>query len=160
TRAKSKSCAPHPSMSGCNNSTRFWVGRTNSAGRKRLAKARTRCDGAGLFCERPTVAKKDKVVLPVAPLPDLVKGRRSQAARGIVIGGLGGAMLGRARVTRDVDAMVLLTEDRWADFLESGKPFGFIPRHTDTLAFAQEARVFLLRHQPTGIDVDLSIGCL
>src|SRR5262245_33649994 len=38
--------------------------------------------------------------------------------------------------------------------------FGFVPRHPDTLAFAHEARVLLLRHQPTGIDFDVALGCL
>ncbi len=35
-----------------------------------------------------------------------------------------------------------------------------MPRESDTLAFAHESRVFLLRHQPTGIDVDVAVGSL
>ena len=56
--------------------------------------------------------------------------------------------------------MVFLAEDRWKTFTKSGRAFGFVPRHLDTLAFAREARVLLLRHRPTAIDVDISLGCL
>ncbi len=106
------------------------------------------------------MGKKSRVVLPVAPLPDLVKWWQSQHVPGLVIGGLAVALLGRARVTRDVDALVLLAEERWPAFLEAGIAFGFLPRQPDVLAFARKARVLLLRHQPTGIDVDVALGCL
>jgi hypothetical protein len=106
------------------------------------------------------LAKKAHVVLPVAPLPDLVLWWQAQQAPGVVIGGLAVALLGRPRVTRDIDAMVLLPEDRWPAFVDAGSAFGFVPRLPDTLAFAREARVLLLRHQPTAIDVDVALGCL
>ena len=106
------------------------------------------------------MAKKAKVVLPVAPLPDLMQWWQSQQTQGLVIGGLAVALLGRPRVTRDVDAMILLAEGLWPAFLDAGSAFGFVPRQPDTLAFAREARVLLLRHQPTGIDVDIALGCL
>jgi len=106
------------------------------------------------------VAKKSKVELPIAPLPDLVGWWQSQRVSGVVIGGLAVAMLGRPRVTRDVDALVLLAEERWADFMNAGSEFGFLPRRPDALEFAQAARVLLLRHEPTAIDVDLALGCL
>jgi Nucleotidyl transferase of unknown function (DUF2204) len=106
------------------------------------------------------VAKKAKAALPVAPLPDLMKWWRSQKTRGLVIGGLAVALLGRPRVTRDVDALILLAENLWPAFVEAGSKFGFFPRQSDTLAFAHEARVLLLRHQPTGIDLDVALGSL
>jgi hypothetical protein len=93
-------------------------------------------------------------------LPDLVRWWESQNARGLIIGGLAVALLGRPRMTRDVDVMVLLPEDRWPAFLEAGRAFGFFPRIDDALAFAREARVLLLRHEPTGIDVDAALGAL
>lgn len=129
-------------------------------GRRPSAKARPKCASAGRDCEGSTVGKKAKLVLPVAPLPDLVGWWQSQDVRGLVIGGLAVALLGRPRVTRDVDALVWLAEDRWAAFLDAGKAFGFLPRQPDALAFAREARVLLVRHQPTGIDVDVALGCL
>ncbi len=106
------------------------------------------------------MAKKARVEVPVAPLPDLIKWWRSQRTSGLVIGGLAVALLGRPRVTRDIDGLVLLAENRWPDFIESGARFGFVPRHDDTVAFAHESRVLLLRHQPTNIDVDIAVGSL
>jgi hypothetical protein len=106
------------------------------------------------------VPKKAKLVLPVAPLADLVQWWQSQHTRGLVIGGLAVALLGRPRVTRDVDALVLLEEEHWPAFLEAGRRFSFTSRLADALAFAREARVLLVRHQPTGIDVDIALGRL
>lgn len=106
------------------------------------------------------MAKKAKITLPFAPLPDLLKWWRSQHTRGMVIGGLAVALLGRPRVTRDIDALILLPEELWPAFLESGGKFGFLPRQSDTLAFAHEARVLLLRHHPSDIDVDVALGSL
>ncbi len=106
------------------------------------------------------MAKKAKVVLPVAPLPDLMAWWRAEQIQGIIIGALATSLLSRPRVTRDVDALVLLPEDRWQPFLAAGKRFGFVPRIADALEFAQESRVLLLRHESTGIDVDIALGRL
>jgi hypothetical protein len=78
----------------------------------------------------------------------------------VVIGGLAASLLGRPRLTRNVDVLVLIDEDHWADFLTAGENFGFMPRRDDALAFAQENRVLLLRHRESGIDVNMVIGLL
>src|SRR5207244_4399771 len=57
-------------------------------------------------------------------------------------------------------ALVLIGEDVWQGFLDSGRDFGFIPRAADVLAFAGESHVLLLNHQPSRIDVDISLGGL
>ena len=106
------------------------------------------------------MAKKASVTLPLAPLPDLIHWWQSQKARAIVIGGLAVALIGRPRVTRDIDGLVLLPEGHWANFLADGGKFGFLPRLKDALEFAHNSRVLLLRHQPSGIDLDISLGCL
>src|SRR4029079_12136288 len=64
--------------------------------------------------------------------------------------------LGRPRTTRDVDGVVAVDEPRWERFLQAGLKKGFRPRIPDVLAFAGKARVFLLRHEKSGIDVDIS----
>ncbi len=106
------------------------------------------------------MAKKAKLTLPLAPLADLVRWWQDQQTQGMVIGGLAVSLLGRPRLTRDVDALVLVPEERWPVFAEAGAAFGFIPRQPEAMAFAKESRVLLLRHQPTGIDVDLVFGSL
>ncbi len=44
--------------------------------------------------------------------------------------------------------------------MDSGRTHGLEPRITDAIGFASRARVLLLRHVPTGIDVDVSFGGL
>jgi hypothetical protein len=69
------------------------------------------------------VAKKGQADLPIAPLPDLIRWWQDQNTPAVVIGGLAIALLGRPRVTRDIDALVLLPEDRWPAFLAAGSEF-------------------------------------
>jgi hypothetical protein len=106
------------------------------------------------------VAKKAKIVLPLAPLPELVQWWQDQQTPALVIGGLAVSLMARPRVTRDIDGLVLLPESRWAAFLKASGKYGFVPRESDTLAFAQTARVLLLRHQASGIDIDIILGSL
>ena len=96
----------------------------------------------------------------LAVLRDLVDWLKAEKVQGVVIGGLAASLLGRPRLTRDVDALVLLDEGHWADFLTAGAGYGFIPRRDDALAFAQQTRVLLVRHQGSGIDVDIVFGSL
>jgi hypothetical protein len=93
-------------------------------------------------------------------LPDLVHWWQAQRVAGLIIGGLAVGLLGRPRATRDVDAMVVLAEERWPAFLDAAGSFRFAPRVADTLAFARKARVLLLRHKPSGIDIDIAFGSL
>ncbi len=96
----------------------------------------------------------------LAALRDLSAWLLATQVRGAVIGGVAASLLGRPRLTRDVDAMVLLDEGKWADFLAAGGAFGFKPRLHDALAFAKKARVLLVRHEPSGIDADVAFGNL
>jgi hypothetical protein len=78
----------------------------------------------------------------------------------LVIGGVAVSLIARARATRDVDSVVLIDEDAWAAFLQSGAAFGFVPRNANPLEFAARSRVFLLVHEPSGTPVDISLGAL
>src|SRR5262245_1549226 len=134
-RARRRNCAPRAWKLSGSNSIRSWAGHGSSDGSQPLLKAKGKCARVGRGCAGPTVAKKAKVALPVAPLPDLMKWWRFQKTRGLVIGGLAVALLGRPRVTRDVDALILLAENLWPAFVEAGSKFGFFPRQSDTLAY-------------------------
>ncbi len=101
---------------------------------------------------------------PLAPLlatlRDLVRWLAAAGARGAIIGGVGASLLGRPRVTRDIDAVVLVPEREWENFVRLGARFGFAPRRPDALEFARATRMLLMRHQDTEIDLDLSFGLL
>jgi hypothetical protein len=96
----------------------------------------------------------------LAALRDLVAWFQNAPVPGTVIGGVAAALLGRPRVTRDIDALVLLDEAEWETFLGKGKRFGFVPRLSDAVAFARQARVLLVRHEASGIDIDIAFGIL
>lgn len=96
----------------------------------------------------------------LAVLRDLVIWLQAGKVPGAVIGGLAASLLGRPRLTRDVDVLVLLNEGRWGKFMTAGAEHGFSPRRDDPLAFARKTRVLLMRHQESGIDVDIVFGSL
>lgn len=107
------------------------------------------------------MAKQEATLTPLlAALRDLVAWLQAAQAPGVVIGGVAASLLGRPRMTQDVDALVLLDEKAWSPFLIAGAQFGFAPRLADALAFARKARVLLVRHEPSGIDVDITFGLL
>jgi hypothetical protein len=93
-------------------------------------------------------------------LSDLVTWFKVGKVPGAVIGGVAASILGRPRLTQDVDALVILDEGRWSRFLANGESQGFVQRRADALAFAQEIRVLLMRHQKSGMDVDIVFGSL
>lgn len=83
---------------------------------------------------------------------------KDQNIPGAVIGGVAAGILGRPRVTGDVDALLLLDISDAGSFLAAGSRFGFSPRFPDALAFAARRRVLLAVHDATGLTVDLSLG--
>jgi predicted nucleotidyltransferase len=85
---------------------------------------------------------------------------RELKAPAALIGGVAASLLGRPRVTKDVDMVVLVDDDAWAAALEVGARHGFAPRVADALEFARMSRVLLLVHQPSGIELDLSFAAL
>ena len=96
----------------------------------------------------------------LAVLEDLMSWLASERVRGVVVGGIAVSLLTRPRFTRDANAVIWLRETLWDEFLEAGVAFGFEPRRPDALSFARDARVLLLRHAPSGIDMDISLGSL
>jgi hypothetical protein len=104
--------------------------------------------------------KKEPLSALLQALRDLVRWLKSKQVPGVVVGGVAASILGRPRMTHDIDALVLLDEGHWEMFLIDGAKFGFVPRLTDCLDFAKKSRVLLVRHKPSGIDVDVTFGAL
>ncbi len=80
--------------------------------------------------------------------------------KGIVIGGAAVCLLGRPRMTADVDAMLLASIDDLSRLLLAARETGLVPRIKDVEAFARRNRIVLLRHRASDTDVDISLGVL
>ena len=79
---------------------------------------------------------------------------------GMIIGGVAVVLLGRPRITRDLDAVVWLGETTASDFLAVGKRCGFVSRFSDPEEFAERCHIFAMRHVPSKITVDVAIAML
>lgn len=78
----------------------------------------------------------------------------------VLIGGVAVSLLAQPRATQDIDTVIWLAAEQWAAFVRAGATHGFVPRMSDALEFATRARVLLLRHQASGISIDVSCGAL
>jgi predicted nucleotidyltransferase len=79
---------------------------------------------------------------------------------GMIIGGIAVIARGVPRLTRDVDATVAGGVVDLADLVRRLVAHELVPRIDDAMAFAEANQVLLLRHEPTRVDVDLSIAWL
>lgn len=80
--------------------------------------------------------------------------------RGMVIGGVAASILGKPRLTADVDAVILLSVDDLPRLIQAAAQEGLVPRIAEAHEFARRHRVLLLRHQDSSINVDISLGML
>lgn len=80
--------------------------------------------------------------------------------KGVIIGGAAVSILGRARFTEDVDAVILLSNKDLPRLLELAKEQEIEPRVDNAVDFARKNRVLLLKHTPTDTSVDISLGAL
>ena len=80
--------------------------------------------------------------------------------RGVIIGGIAVSLLGKPRLTADLDAMFLLSVDDIPNLIEAAKSEGIVPRIGAVEEFARKNRVVLLRHQESGTNIDISLGML
>jgi hypothetical protein len=96
----------------------------------------------------------------LSALTDLVEWLDRIAGSSMVIGGVAASVLGRPRLTQDIDALLILDEDQWSGAVNQAAEFGIVPRIDAPLDFARRARVLLLRHAESGIDIDISLGGL
>jgi hypothetical protein len=93
-------------------------------------------------------------------LADLMSWLDAAYIPAMVIGGVAASVLGRPRLTQDVDALAILAEKDWQKAIDTATKFGITPRIKDALEFARRSRVLLLRHAESGIDLDVTFGGL
>jgi predicted nucleotidyltransferase len=90
----------------------------------------------------------------------LAKALKRAGARHMLIGGVAVVARGVRRLTDDVDAVI------WAEGLDVERLLDHlakehvVPRIGDAISFAHRNQVLLLRHETSGIDIDLSLGWL
>jgi hypothetical protein len=94
------------------------------------------------------------------PLADLGRWLDAVHAQAVVVGGVAVSFLGRPRFTQDIDALVILSEADWGTAIAAAAAHDIVPRIDDPIAFARRSRVLLLRHQGSGIDMDVILGGL
>jgi hypothetical protein len=94
---------------------------------------------------------------PIAAIQRLIEQFNDQ---GIIIGGVAASILGEPRLTADADAMLLLSIEQIPRLIEVAAKEGLAPRLEDVEGFARKNRVLLLRHEESGINVDISLGLL
>lgn len=80
--------------------------------------------------------------------------------QGIIIGGVAVGLLSKPRYTADADAVILLSIIDLEKLLEAAKQEEFIPRYPNASEFARAHRLVALRHEPTGVQVDISLGAM
>jgi hypothetical protein len=93
-------------------------------------------------------------------LVDLAKWLDETRIPAVIIGGVAASVLGRPRLTRDIDTLAILPDDAWAPAAAAAARFGIVPRIDDAVAFARRSRVLLLRHTSSSIDLDVTFGSL
>jgi hypothetical protein len=96
----------------------------------------------------------------VPALKDLMRWLTHEQIPGAIVGAVAASVRGKPRHTDDVDAVVFADDMRWDRVLESAGRYGFIPRIEDALGFAAHSHVLLLKHEPSGTEVDISLGAL
>lgn len=94
------------------------------------------------------------------PLESLEKLLSQFDYQGVIIGGIAVSLLGQARFTEDLDAMILLSIEDIPHFLSIALKEGIEPRIEQADDFARHNRVLLLRHTASQTDIDISLGVL
>lgn len=96
----------------------------------------------------------------VAALEALEECLQRADRRAIIVGGLAASLLGRPRLTRDIDALADIADDDLDLIIQSAAATGIEPRIDDARDFAIRARVLPLRHRASQIDIDLVMATL
>ena len=78
----------------------------------------------------------------------------------MIIGGVAVIAHGVPRYTADVDATVSAPDEPLERIFDVFAHQSVVPRIDGALAFARERQIVLLRHEPSGVDLDVSLAWL
>ena len=107
-----------------------------------------------------TLPEKNNVNLLSPAIKSISQLLQEDDVDGMIIGGLAASLLGRPRFTNDIDLVILDLDHRLPEFLKKLRKFGIEPRIEDAADFARKSRVLLMRHQESGINIDISMGIM
>lgn len=93
-----------------------------------------------------------------AALADLAAALNATAVPWMVIGGIAVIARGVRRMTTDIDATVRGDQLSVATLLQALAKKRIVPRIRDAERFASESLVLLLKHQPTDVEIDVSMA--
>jgi hypothetical protein len=135
--------------------------RTNSGGKK-TPRIRKRAGARALAPRHPGQSKEGAAKLSSveSALRDLHRVLTKAKVPFAVIGGIAVIAWGFGRATLDIDAAVAAPAVNVSAWLPRFARAGFVPRIAQAAAFAERNYVLLLRHEPTGIDIDVSFAQL
>ncbi len=92
----------------------------------------------------------------VQALADVAKVVDAHKHRAAVIGGMAVIARGLQRLTRDIDIAIAGEDVSSAALADELQRYGIEPRISDAVAFAEESQVLLMRHEASGVDIDVS----
>lgn len=106
------------------------------------------------------MVEDDALLELMGAIRDLTRWLETSGIPHALVGGVAVAALGHARMTEDVDAVVLAGDKPIEEMLSDAERYGFVPRNVNPVEFAIANRMLLLQHTPDGIQVDVSLGWL
>ena len=80
----------------------------------------------------------------LAPLAALKRLLDKSGCQWMIIGGVAASLLGKPRLTADVDAVALIEDKELPDLLKAAKSIGFKTRISDAMEFAQKTGFYCL----------------
>ena len=96
----------------------------------------------------------------IAALQSLRAALEEHHLKGVLIGGAAVSLIAEPRFTRDVDVLVIFDTAELPELLHDLERHQLVPLFPDMLEFARASRVAPLKHTPTGIIVDVALGCM
>ncbi len=96
----------------------------------------------------------------IAALDSLAAALLELQISAVIIGGVAVSLIAHPRFTRDVDALIMFDTSEIEVLILALKRHEFEPLFPDMAAVAISNRVAAVRHVPTGITVDIALGCM
>lgn len=104
---------------------------------------------------------KSQFLSPLLPaLRALCELLKKSHKRGMIIGGVASSLLGRPRLTVDIDATVIIDDDDVDHFLILASAEGLSPRRSHSAEFMRRSAMLLLQHDASGVPIDINQGRL